>query len=208
MGRTLENKKEIVAELKALLQDAQMALVIDYQGLSVSELTDLRDRLRPTGAVCKITKNTLMRIAVDGNETWQPITEFMEGTSAFLLLKDDLGGAHQSLPRLPKRHPRKPNCAAAVSWRVEPSVKPMSRPSLSCHPKEELMAQIAGALKATTTQLAVGLNAVPTQLAVGPHGGPCILDTGDQSRIRTRRLTVNPTIPKENPPCLLKLTKF
>ena len=92
MGRTLENKKEIVAELKDLLQDAQLALVIDYQGLTVAELTDLRDRLRPTGAVCKITKNTLMRLAVDGDETWQPMTEFLAGTSAFLLLKDDLGG--------------------------------------------------------------------------------------------------------------------
>ena len=67
MGRTLANKQEIVGELQALLKQAQLALVIDYQGLTVAEITNLRNRLRPKGAVCKITKNTLMRIAVEGD---------------------------------------------------------------------------------------------------------------------------------------------
>ena len=35
MGRTLENKQEIVTELKALLDESESAFVIDYQGLSV-----------------------------------------------------------------------------------------------------------------------------------------------------------------------------
>jgi large subunit ribosomal protein L10 len=49
MGRTLENKKEIVADLKETLSESTLALVIDYQGLTVSEITDLRRRLRPSG---------------------------------------------------------------------------------------------------------------------------------------------------------------
>jgi large subunit ribosomal protein L10 len=40
MGRTLENKKGIVAELQELLKDAQLAMVIDFKGLSVSEISD------------------------------------------------------------------------------------------------------------------------------------------------------------------------
>ncbi|MEO0934881.1 MAG: 50S ribosomal protein L10, partial [Cyanobacteria bacterium J06641_2] len=59
MGRTLANKKEIVADLKGLLDKSSLAIVIDYENLSVSEITDLRNRLRPTGTVCKRTKNTL-----------------------------------------------------------------------------------------------------------------------------------------------------
>ncbi|MEB3357559.1 MAG: 50S ribosomal protein L10, partial [Synechococcales bacterium] len=74
MGRTLEDKKAIVAELKDLLSEAQLALVVDYKGLSVAEITDLRNRLREVGATCKVTKNTLMRIAVEDNQTWQPMT--------------------------------------------------------------------------------------------------------------------------------------
>lgn len=56
MGRTLENKREIVAGLKESLSEAQLAIVIDCKGLTVAEITDLRNRLRPTGTECKVTK--------------------------------------------------------------------------------------------------------------------------------------------------------
>jgi large subunit ribosomal protein L10 len=93
MGRTLENKKEIVADLKTLLADAQLAFVIDYKGLSVAEISDLRNRLREKGGTCKITKNTLMRIAVEEDENWKPMQSFLKESSAFLLVQEDVGGA-------------------------------------------------------------------------------------------------------------------
>ena len=58
MPRTIEDKKAIVTDLKETLSESQLALVIDYQGLTVAEITDLRRRLRPSGTVCKVTKNT------------------------------------------------------------------------------------------------------------------------------------------------------
>jgi ribosomal protein L10 len=60
MGRTLENKQQIVEELKGLLGEAEMALVLDFKGLSIKEMTDLRTRLQASNGVCKVTKNTLM----------------------------------------------------------------------------------------------------------------------------------------------------
>ena len=173
MGRTLENKQEIVAELKELLQASQLALVIDYQGLSVAELNDLRDRLRPIGAVCKITKNTLMRLAVDGDDTWQPMTEFLKGTSAFLLLQDDLGGGIKAYQAFQKDTKKTELRGGVMEGRAlgEADIKAITElPS-----KEELMAQIAGAIKATSTKLAVGVNAVPTKLAVGIKEVPASL---------------------------------
>jgi len=59
MGRTLESKQEVVADLKQTLSESQLAVVINYQGLTVAEITDLRKRLRPTGTVCKVTKKHL-----------------------------------------------------------------------------------------------------------------------------------------------------
>jgi large subunit ribosomal protein L10 len=93
MGRTLENKKEIVADLKETLNRSTLALVIDYQGLTVSEITDLRRRLRPSGTVCKVTKNTLMGIAIKDDEKWEPLSELLNGSSAFLLVKEDFSSA-------------------------------------------------------------------------------------------------------------------
>ena len=70
MGRTLENKQQIVGELKELLADAELALVLDYKGLSIKEMSDLRGRLQASNSVCKVTKNTLMRRAIDGDSSW------------------------------------------------------------------------------------------------------------------------------------------
>ena len=71
MGRTRDSKAEVVAGLKELLQESQLAMIVDYQGLSVAEITDLRRRLRPSGTTCKVTKNTLMRLAIAENDDWQ-----------------------------------------------------------------------------------------------------------------------------------------
>ena len=174
MGRTLEEKKALVADLKGLLQESQLALVIDYKGLSVAEITDLRDRLRPTGAICKIAKNTLMRTAVDGDNTWQPMTEFLKDTSAFILVKDDLGNAikaYQSFKKDTKKTELRGGVMEGKALSSDELKAITELPS-----KEELIAQIAGALKATSTKLAVGLNAVPTQLAVGLKEVPASLN--------------------------------
>lgn len=116
MGRTLANKKEIVAELKERLSESQMALVIDYQGLTDAEMKDLRQRLRKCNASCKVTKNTLMELAVKESDTWQPMTQFLMQSSAFLLVKDDIGGtikAYQEFQKATKKPPY-----AVGSWRT------------------------------------------------------------------------------------------
>jgi large subunit ribosomal protein L10 len=173
MGRTLANKKEIVAELQELLSDVQLALVIDYQGLTVAEITDLRNRLRPKGAVCKITKNTMMRIAVDGNENWQPMTQFLKESSAFLLIKEDLGGAikeYQAFAKDTKKTSLRGGVMEGQALDADQIKAITDLPT-----KEELMARLAGAINAMPTRIAVGLNAVPTKLAVGIKEVPASL---------------------------------
>jgi large subunit ribosomal protein L10 len=165
MGRTLDNKKEIVADLKASLSDAQMTLVIEYQGLSVAEITDLRQRLRPKGATCTVTKNTLMRIAVDGDSNWQPLADLAKGSSAFLIVKDDLGGAIKAYQEFQKATKKTELRGGVMEGNAlnEAQVKAIGDlPS-----KEQLMAQIAGAINGVATKLAVGINQVPTSLARG-----------------------------------------
>ncbi len=164
MGRTLEDKKEIVAELKETLSQSQLAVVIDYKGLTVAEITDLRKRLRPKGAECKVTKNTLMRIAVQDDPNWQPMGEICKESSAFLLLKDDLGGAlkaYQEFQKATKKTIAIRGGAMEGRLLTEADVKAIADlPS-----KEQLMAQIAGAINGVATKLAVGINEVPASLA-------------------------------------------
>ncbi len=163
MGRTLEDKQAIVSELKESLSQSQLAVVIDYKGLTVAEITDLRKRLRPAGAECKVTKNTLMRIAVQDDPNWKPMAEICKESSAFLLLKDDLSKALKAYQDFQKASKKTVIRGGAMEGRLlsEADVKAIADlPS-----KEQLMAQIAGAINGVATKLAVGINEVPSSLA-------------------------------------------
>lgn len=165
MGRTLENKQAMVADLKESLSEAQLAIIIDYQGLSVAEITDLRRRLRPTGSVCKVTKNTLMGIAIEGDANWQPMTEFLQGSSAFLLVKEDFSGAIKAYQDFQKVTKKSELRGGVMEGRAltEADIKALGDlPS-----KEQLMAQVAGALNSLATKIAVGIKEVPASIARG-----------------------------------------
>ncbi|MBE9227685.1 50S ribosomal protein L10 [Phormidium sp. LEGE 05292] len=165
MGRTRESKDAIITELKESLSESQLAIVIDYQGLSVAEITDLRRRLRPKGASCKVTKNTLMGFAVDGDTKWQPMEGLLKGSSAFLLVKDDLGGAIKAYQDFQKATKKTALRGGVMDGKAlsEAEIKAIADlPS-----KEQLMAQIAGALNAVTAKIAIGIKEVPASVARG-----------------------------------------
>lgn len=165
MGRTLENKQQMVAELKETLSEAQMAVVIDYKGLTVAQIGDLRNRLRPAGAVCKVTKNTLMRIAVEDDQNWQPLTDFLSGSSAFLLVKEDFGAAVKAYQDFQKATKKTELRGGVLEGRILSDAEVNAIGDLPS--KEQLMGQIAGAINALATKVAVGINEVPTSLARG-----------------------------------------
>lgn len=165
MGRTLEQKKDIVEELKQSLSESQMVFVINYKGLSVAEITALRRQLRPTGTECKVTKNTYMRFAVDGNDTWEPMKELLSESSAFMLVKDDISGAIKAYQAFQKATKKTELRGGVMEGRAlsEDQIKALGDlPS-----KEVLMGQIAGAINALATKIAVGINEVPSSVARG-----------------------------------------
>lgn len=163
MGRKLEDKQAIVAELKETLSQAQLAVVINYKGLTVSEITDLRRRLLPTGSTCKVTKNTLMRIAIEGDSTWEPMTKFLSDSSAFLLIKDDVGGALKAYQDFQKVTKKSELRGGVMEGRALSDVDVKAIADLPS--KEQLIAQIAGAINGVATKLAVGIDQVPASLA-------------------------------------------
>jgi large subunit ribosomal protein L10 len=162
MGRTLESKKKVIADLKETLSQSQMVVAIDYRGLTVAEMTDLRRRLRPAGAVCKVTKNTFMQIAINGDAKWEPMSAFLKESSAFVLIKDDVGGALKAYQDFQKASKKSELRGGVMEGRAlnEKDVKAIADlPS-----KEQLMAQIAGAINGVATKLAVSINEVPASL--------------------------------------------
>jgi len=163
MGRTLESKKQIVEVLKDLLDDSEMALVLDYKGLSIKEMSDLRSRLQANKGVCRVTKNTLMRQAIQGKEAWSELDSLLTGTNAFVLLKGDIGGAVKAVQAFQKETQKSETKGGLFEGKLlsQDEIKAIAKlPS-----KEALMAQVAGALNSITTKIAVGINEVPSGLA-------------------------------------------
>lgn len=163
MGRTLENKQQIIEELKGLLGAAEMALVLDYKGLSIKEMSDLRTRLQASSGICKVTKNTLMRRAIDGNSAWSELDSLLTGTNAFVLIKGDVSGAVKAIQAFQKDTKKSDVKGGLFEGKLlsQSDIKALGElPS-----KEVLIAQIAGAINAVATKLAVGINEVPSGLA-------------------------------------------
>jgi large subunit ribosomal protein L10 len=163
MGRTLENKQQIVGELKELLADAELALVLDFKGLSIKEMSDLRDRLRASDSVCKVTKNTLMRRAIDGDSNWASLDSLLTGTNAFVLVKGDVGAGVKVVQTFQKELKKSETKGGLFEGKLlsQDEIKAIADlPS-----KEQLMAQIAGAINAVATKVAVGINEIPSGMA-------------------------------------------
>ena len=90
----VELKKPIVEEIKANLEGAATAVVVDYRGLTVEQDTQLRKNLREAGVVYKVYKNTMVNFAIEG-------TEF-EGLT---ICKDDATAAARVLADFAKNAP-------------------------------------------------------------------------------------------------------
>lgn len=164
ISKSLESKKQEVAEIKQLLDSSRLMVVIDYQGLTVAQISDLRDRLREGGSICKITKNTLMGKAVEGNEEWQSADTLLKGSSAFILANEDSIGSAVRAYNAFAKDTKKTELRGGVM--EGQALSPEQVKALADLPtKEELIGQIAGSINAITTKVARSINEVPSSLA-------------------------------------------
>lgn len=81
-------KAAVVDELKTVLAGATVAMLADPRGLTVSELTELRQLLRRQGVALRVVKNTLARLATTGTE-FQELKPYLIGPTAIVHGKGD-----------------------------------------------------------------------------------------------------------------------
>lgn len=84
--RILESKKQVVSEIKNKLKNSKTFLLLNYQGLTVDEISSLRRDLRNQNSDVKVYKNTLMDIALKDEKI--SLNEFMSGPNAYLFSND------------------------------------------------------------------------------------------------------------------------
>lgn len=88
MSANFENKKVIVEEIKNYAKEAKAIVLVDYKGLTVEQVSELRKSFREAGAVYKVYKNRLMRIAFEACGI-NFKTEDLEGTTAVAFCATD-----------------------------------------------------------------------------------------------------------------------
>lgn len=84
MKKNQEIKKQVVNDLKEKISKTAFAVVTDYRGLTVAEITELRKRLQKSNADYKIAKNTLIKLAIKDTNLAE-LEKLLEGTTALLL---------------------------------------------------------------------------------------------------------------------------
>ena len=88
MSKNLEIKKGVVAEIKDKFSRAQTAVLVDYRGLNVAEVTDLRNQLRKAGVEYAVLKNTMINLAVK-EMGYDGIEKHLEGPTAVAFSYED-----------------------------------------------------------------------------------------------------------------------
>ena len=85
-SKIIEKKKTIVTEIEDNIKNSETVILFQYQGLTVSELSELRKKLRETEASVKVYKNTLLKRALDDLNI--DFEGFLEGPNAILFGKN------------------------------------------------------------------------------------------------------------------------
>ena len=85
-----EQKAKIIEELSDVLSNSPLALLTDYKGMSVEEITKLRDELYKVDAKYRVVKNTLVKLALKRAEIpTDELSSALEGTTAVLYTDGD-----------------------------------------------------------------------------------------------------------------------
>lgn len=103
MSKVIENKKQIVSEIAAKLRESESTILVDYRGLDVSEVTELRKELRDAGVEFKVYKNTMTRRAADDAELSE-LNEVLVGPTAIAFSNEDVVAPAKILNNFAKKH--------------------------------------------------------------------------------------------------------
>ncbi len=164
MATAHADKAAVVEEVAARAHATATAVVTQYRGLTVAQISTLRRRLRALGADYKVFKNTLVRRAIVGTAI-EPLTGYLEGPTAIAFVDGDVSAVAKALRDFTKEAP-----ALVVKGGVLDghALTPADLVALADLPSREvLLAQVAGMLAAPMRTLAGLLQALPQNLAYG-----------------------------------------
>ncbi len=103
MSNVMEAKTQHVEAISEQLKNSVSTVLVDYRGLSVAEMTELRKQLREAGVEFKVYKNTMTRRAAEKAELAE-INEFLTGPNAIAFSNEDVIAPAKIINEFAKGH--------------------------------------------------------------------------------------------------------
>ena len=155
-------KVEKVKELTRRFKDSSGALITEYRGLTVKDITDLRRSLRDVGTSFAVVKNTLTKIAAK-EAGLEDVLELLEGPSAVAFIVGDPIRGAKAVLEATRRFPALVVKGALIEGRV--FREEQARALATIEPTEVSMAKVAGLLQAPVAKIGYLLQAPLQRIA-------------------------------------------
>ncbi len=157
MSANFENKKLVVSEIEELAKKAKSIVLVDYRGLTVAQVTELRNSARNAGGIYKVYKNRLMKLAFENLGIEFPASDF-EGTTAVLFHDTDEVAPAKIANEGAKKYGVLKLKSGYVSGKYYNTAEVTALANIPS--REVLLGQLVGLLTSPMRSLAVGLSEV------------------------------------------------
>lgn len=160
MSSAIEAKKQIVEEIADKLKASVSTIVVDYRGLSVAQVTELRKQLREAGVEFKVYKNSMSRRAAEAAGL-EGLNEALTGPNAIAFSTEDVVAPAKILNEFAKKNEALELKAGVVEGNIVSVEEVKALAELPS--REGLLSMLLSVLQAPIRNLALAAKAVADQ---------------------------------------------
>ena len=154
-------KAEKISQMKEKIEKAKVAIVTDYKGLSVEEITKLRRLIQKEDGDYMVTKNTLAKLAVKGTD-YEVLTDAFTGPVAIAFGFEDQVAPAKALSKFIKESKKGEILAAAMDGQLLSASEAKALANIPS--KQEIYAKMLGCINSPASGIANSVNAVMSSL--------------------------------------------
>ncbi|UDM31863.1 50S ribosomal protein L10 [Lentilactobacillus laojiaonis] len=155
--KSIALKSQLVDEIVEKFQNASSVVIVDYRGLTVEQVTNLRKQLRESGVQMQVIKNKILERVVE-KTGFDDLKEVLSGPTAVAFSSDDAIAGAKILHNFSKEAPALELKGGVIEGKVA-SVEEISTYA-TLPSREELLATLASMLQAPVRNVAYAVKAV------------------------------------------------
>jgi large subunit ribosomal protein L10 len=155
-----QEKHVIIDEIKAKLENAEAAVVIDYMGITVEEANSMRKQLREADVDYTVYKNTLVKRAIEGTK-FEGLAEALAGPSALAISQTDATAPARVLNKVMKEFKKMEFKAGVIEGELFDAAGVQAIADIPS--RDELIAKFMGSIQSPIANFARVINQIAEQ---------------------------------------------